>query len=183
MGENQLIVLTGGPGTGKSQLLATLQKKGFHCYEEISRQVIDKGKRQGMSNYFLSSPLAFSKELFEGRKTQHQSAKALPYDTEKPYVFLDRGLPDVVAYLKALGENTEAWETEMIKFPYDKVVFFPPWEAIYQKDAQRMETFERAQELSDQLWQLYQSYYLDMIVIPPGSLAERAQTLLKALQP
>ena len=124
MGENQLIVLTGGPGTGKSQLLATLQKKGFHCYEEISRQVIDKGKRQGMSNYFLSSPLAFSKELFEGRKTQHQSAKALPYDTEKPYVFLDRGLPDVVAYLKALGENTEAWETEMIKFPYDKVVFY-----------------------------------------------------------
>lgn len=181
MDRNQLIVITGGPGSGKSKLLETLQNDGFTCFEEISRQVIDKGKALGMTNYFLTSPIAFSKELFEGRKQQYQEATALAYQPEKPFVFLDRGLPDVVAYLEAMNEKTDTWQKELDQFQYDRVVFLPPWEAIYQQDEQRMETFERAQALSEQLWQTYQKTYPDLITLEPGSLIDRASALLKAL--
>jgi len=33
------IVLIGGPATGKTTLIDALKTKGYHCFEEISRQV------------------------------------------------------------------------------------------------------------------------------------------------
>ena len=33
------IVLIGGPATGKTTILKALKKKGFHCFEEVSREI------------------------------------------------------------------------------------------------------------------------------------------------
>ena len=37
---NKRVIITGGPGTGKSTLLNLLEKRGYHCHQEISRAVI-----------------------------------------------------------------------------------------------------------------------------------------------
>ena len=33
------IVLIGGPSTGKTTILKALKEKGFHCFEEVSREI------------------------------------------------------------------------------------------------------------------------------------------------
>ena len=52
MERNLKVVITGGPGSGKSSLIAALKKKGHLCYKEFSRQLIDDGKKRGMENFF-----------------------------------------------------------------------------------------------------------------------------------
>ena len=64
------IVITGGPGTGKSTLINELIKRGYTCLEEISRQVTLKAKKEGIDQLFLSKPLLFSELLLKGRQKQ-----------------------------------------------------------------------------------------------------------------
>ena len=59
------IVITGGPGTGKSSLINELIKRGYTCLEEISRQVTLDAKKQGIDQLFLTNPLLFSELLFK----------------------------------------------------------------------------------------------------------------------
>ncbi len=57
------IVITGGPGTGKTSLINHLEIKGFNCMHEISREVTLKAKEEGIEQLFLTEPLIFSPML------------------------------------------------------------------------------------------------------------------------
>ena len=178
---NLKVVITGGPGTGKSTLLEALKVRGFRCFEEVSRDLIEEGNKKGMANYFLEAPLAFSEALFEGRFAQYQTAKNLPFQAPKPFVFFDRGLLDVVAYLESLGQENNPLKNKARNYPYDRVVFLPPWKKIYHKDAQRLEEFEQAEKLSKALWNTYSREGVDPFVLPPGTVNERVEALLNYL--
>jgi len=91
----QKIVLIGGPGTGKSTVLNKLKEKGFFCFDEVSREVILKAQEKGIEQLFLTEPLLFSEMLLEGREEQFLKADK----REEEIIFLDRGIPDVHAYM------------------------------------------------------------------------------------
>lgn len=76
----QKIVLTGGPGTGKTTILEALTKQGYACKEEISRQVTQMARKNGIEQLFLKDPLLFSKLLLEGRIQQYKDAAKLACD-------------------------------------------------------------------------------------------------------
>ena len=178
---NLKVVITGGPGTGKSTLLEALEARGFRCFEEVSRSLIEEGKKKGMTNYFLEAPMAFSDALFEGRTAQYQAAENLPFQALKPIVFFDRGLLDVIAYLESLGQENTPLKNKARNYPYDRVVFLPPWKKIYHKDAQRLEEFEQADKLSQALWNTYSQEGVDPFVLAPGTVNERVEKLLNHL--
>ena len=92
------IVITGGPGTGKTTIINELIDRNYTCLEEISRQVTLEAQKKGIDQLFLTKPLLFSDMLLEGRKKQFESIK----DTEADFVFYDRGIPDVIAYMDYL---------------------------------------------------------------------------------
>ena len=54
-----------------------------------------KGTKKGIQQLFLSDPLLFSNLLFEGREHQFKQAQ----QNNAHWVFFDRGIPDVYAYL------------------------------------------------------------------------------------
>ena len=72
--KKELIVITGGPGTGKTTIIDALIEQGYACFPEISRQITLEAKKQGIEQLFLEKPLLFSELLLEGRKKQHLQA-------------------------------------------------------------------------------------------------------------
>lgn len=158
MGIKKKIVITGGPGSGKTTLIRLLESRGFTCFNEISREYIERGKSNGVDNAFEDDPVAFSQKIWTGRIQQYQMASHLTNDTDNcQWVFFDRGLPDVVAYLDSSIKEKKQWEKELKLYPYEQVFLLAPHRSIYQKDDQRFESFEQAFILHKAIKAVYES--------------------------
>ncbi|MFL9836379.1 ATP-binding protein [Flavobacterium sp. ST-75] len=176
--EKEIVVIIGGPGSGKTSLINELAKKGYTCYPEISRQVTLEARRQGIEQLFLEKPLLFSELLLEGRKKQYTDAQ----QETVPVVFLDRGIPDVLAYMHYIGDAYPAFFDEACKnHRYTKIFFLPPWEEIYTPDEERYENFEQAKLIADHLAETYTTYGYNLIEVPKETLDNRILFILEHL--
>lgn len=174
----QKIVLVGGPGTGKSSVIAELSSRGYTCMEEVSRQVTLEAQKEGISQLFLEDPLLFSQQLLLGRIGQfHQATK-----TPQTPVFFDRGIPDIEAYLAYSNSDIPAEFTESSsRFKYDYIFYFEPWKEIYESDNERYETFEQATEIDAYLIDTYNKYAYTLIKVPFDSIEARADFILNSI--
>ncbi len=59
---NKKIIITGGPGTGKTSLIEELKRKNFNCFNEISRGITLKYRKKGIDQLFLSHYNLFIEE-------------------------------------------------------------------------------------------------------------------------
>ena len=174
----EIVVIIGGPGTGKTTIIEGLLAKGFCCYPEISREVTLEAKKQGIEQLFLENPLLFSELLLEGRKKQFHNAQKEPHDI----VFLDRGIPDVLAYMHYIGDSYPAFFDQACRdHIYTKIFLLPPWEDIYISDNERYENFEQAKLIYNHLTETYQKYGYDLIEVPKGTVEERISFILNQL--
>lgn len=172
------IVITGGPGTGKSSIIRRLEAQGHECLHEISRQVTLEAQKQGISQLFLEQPLLFSEKLLEGRIVQHKEADMLPAST----IFIDRGLPDVLAYMDYFKTSYPPRFQEACKnHSYDKVFLLPPWEEIYISDNERYESFRESLRISRFLKQAYKTFGYDPIEVPKEPIEHRTDFILSHL--
>ena len=171
----EIIVIIGGPGTGKSTIIDGLVDKGFCCYPEISRQVTLEAKKQGIEQLFLENPLLFSELLLEGRKKQFKSALEEPHDV----VFIDRGIPDVLAYMHYIGDSYPThFDLACRENLYSKIFILPPWQEIYVSDEARYENFEQAKLIYDHLTETYQNYGYELVEVPKDTLDNRILFIL-----
>ena len=172
------IVITGGPGTGKSSLINELVKREFTCFEEISRQVTLDARKDGIDQLFLTKPLLFSELLLEARTKQFLDAKSI----KKDLVFLDRGLPDVVAYMDyANSDYPKRFVDVCENHVYDKVFVLAPWQEIFVSDSERYENFNQAVQIHDALLHTYERFGYELIDVPFDSIEKRADFILDAL--
>ena len=169
------IVITGGPGTGKTSIINEFLRREYSCLEEISRQVTLKAQEQGIEQLFLSDPLLFSKQLLEGRKNQFDEA-----GTYNGLVFLDRGIPDVLAYMDYAGQAyPDNFREACRTYVYDHVFVLAPWLEIYETDNERYESFEQAGRIHDQLIETYSEYDYQLHDVPFGNVTERTDFILQ----
>ncbi|MGY5352586.1 AAA family ATPase [Wenyingzhuangia sp. IMCC45533] len=172
----QKIVLTGAPGTGKSTVLKLLQRKGYFCLEEISREIIKEAEKMGSKKLFMSQPILFSKVVLGKRIIQYQQAS----NSKQSHCFFDRGIPDITAYLnnnRIAYEETFKQATK--KHTYNTVFIFPPWKKIYTTDSERFETFEEAEQIHLAIVEEYQKTHQNIIIVPFGTPKERLGFILK----
>ena len=173
--QKEIIVIIGGPGTGKSTLIEGLKAKGFCCYPEISREVTLEAKKQGIEQLFLEKPLLFSELLLEGRKKQFTNAQNEPHDI----IFIDRGIPDVLAYMHYIGDSYPAsFDVICKEHVYSKIFILPPWEEIYISDEARYENYEQAKLIQDHLIETYQGYGYNLIEVPKETVDKRILFIL-----
>lgn len=173
------IVITGGPSSGKTCLIEHLQSKGFSCMPEISREVIIEAQKLGVEQLFLEDPILFSKKLLKGRLKQYQDQNHKKED----YLFYDRGLPDVTAYMDYTNTLYPNFFSETCNnHRYDMVFLLPPWKEIYKQDNERYETYDEAVKIHTFLLEGYQKYGYTIIEIPHGTLEERKDFILNTLK-
>ena len=176
--DKKIILLIGGPSSGKTTLMNHLESEGHICYPEISREVILKAREEGVDYLFLENPMLFSERLLEGRIKQYEKAT-----TEGKHVFIDRGIPDVVAYMDYIGDiYPEKFIAACETYKYDKVFLLPPWEEIYTSDAERYESYEEASKIHHFLVDTYTKYGYDLHEVPKTSVEERFQFIINHLK-
>lgn len=176
--QKEIIVIIGGPGTGKSTVIEGLIALGYCCYTEISRQVTLEAKEQGIEQLFLEDPLLFSKKLLEGRKNQFNSA----LNETKNVIFIDRGIPDIVAYMDYIGDlYPDEFDAACKEHQYTKTFILPPWEEIYTSDKERYENFEQAQTIHGHLEKTYRDYGYQPIIVPKDTVANRIIFILDSI--
>ncbi|MFT5715331.1 MAG: putative ATPase [Flavobacterium sp.] len=173
--QKEIIIIIGGPGTGKSTIIDGLIAKGFCCYPEISREVTLEAKKQGIEQLFLEKPLLFSELLLEGRKKQFTNAQNEPHNV----VFIDRGIPDVLAYMHYIGDSYPAsFDAVCREHTYSKIFILPPWEEIYVSDEARYENYEQAKLIQNHLIETYQGYGYNLIEVPKDTVDNRILFIL-----
>lgn len=173
--QKEIVVIIGGPGTGKTTIIDGLLTKGYCCYPEISRQVTMEAKKQGIEQLFLENPLLFSELLLEGRVKQYKNAQNEPHEV----IFLDRGIPDVLAYMHYIGDSyPNHFDLACRENEYTKIFILPPWEEIYESDAARYENYEQAKLIYNHLVETYEKYGYQLIDVPKDTVANRILFIL-----
>ena len=168
-------VITGGPSTGKTTVINLLTKRGYKTTIEHARHYIDTMKVEGRTvEEIRANKRKFQLGVLDMQI--EQEAELSPSDT----VFLDRAIPDAMAYYRFL------------KLEYDKILLDAMKEVAYKKifildrlpfvnDYARTED-EQAQKLIHQLIiEVYQSLEFPVVFVPVISPDERVEFILKNL--
>ncbi|MBU2928683.1 AAA family ATPase [Winogradskyella psychrotolerans] len=172
------VVIAGGPGTGKTTIINELKNREFLCYDEISRQITLQARKDGIEQLFLTEPLLFSEKLLEGRTKQFTDAE----QESEHVVFLDRGLPDVIAYMDYIGDTyPEHFVATCDSHKYNSIFILAPWQDIFTSDSERYENFEEAIEIHQHLLETYKRFGYQLIDVPFGSVESRVDFILEFL--
>lgn len=173
------IVISGGPSSGKTSLICGLENRGYSCIHEVSRDITLKARQKGIEHLFKTEPLLFSELLLEARVEQFTSADLFKCD----FVFLDRGIPDVLAYL---DRNKIEYPNPFIKsckeHQYDAVFILPPWKDIHITDSERYEDYKESEILFEYLYKSYETYDYNHVFVPKGTIEDRIDFILAHLK-
>ena len=98
--------------------------------------------------------------------------------------FFDRGIPDVLAYMKHDKLEIPLHIKQAAQLAqYNQLVFVtPPWKEIYCTDSERMEDFEKACSLHLMLEKTYAGLGYELIYVPFDSAESRASFVLNTIQ-
>ncbi len=173
---DRFTIITGGPGTGKTSLIAELRRRGFAGTVKAGRAIIidqaligGRGLESGDCELFAELMLAW--EMRSYRIAARESA---------PAVFFDRGIPELTGYFLMRGMPVPAHvRTAARTFRYRPRVFLAPaWRAIYTTDAERKQIFEDAVAGSQAARTAYEDCGYEVIGLPLAPVAERADFVL-----
>ncbi|ELV8769379.1 AAA family ATPase [Vibrio harveyi] len=161
------IVITGGPGAGKTTLLNALGELGYASFAEGSRTLIEQQSQLDNGILPWTNLPEFANLCLELMGKQKREA------LNHPVAFVDRAIPDIVAYLKVGGCPVEqAFLIESAGYQ-SKVLTCRPEASIYVQDDVRPHSFEEALQIHQTLVDTYTELGYEVVEVPWGSVAER----------
>lgn len=172
----QFVLITGCSGGGKSTLLAELQARGHHGFEEPGRRIVKQELEADGAALPWVDPLAFSQRAIEMALADREAAKI-----HSGWVFFDRGLIDAAAALEdATGQPVLAALDALHRY-HRRVFMAPPWPEIYETDAERRHGFEAGLPEYYRLEKALPALGYEVIPLPKTTVAARADFVLATL--
>jgi predicted ATPase len=170
------IIITGGPGSGKTSLLNKLNDSGFQTFSEVPRFIIKQELLKNKPVLPWSDLRSFSELCFIEMMTQKQDA--LEFDLS----FVDRAIGDILAYLEyGKLKVPELYKSEAILGYDNKVFILKPQENIYEQDEVRPHTFQEALIIHDIISKTYRVLGFQIFEIPYVSLETQLEMIKKKL--
>lgn len=178
------VVVTGGPGSGKSTLVAALGRRGFATVEEAAIQVIaELNAERGVEGQ--KAWRRAHKSEFQELVARRQAAleEAVPEDTA--VLFLDRGRLDGLAYCRHFGADVPLVVAEVADAArYDRVLMLDtlPDEVFADRGASGR-TSGRAASLAigAAIEAVYRERGYEPVRLPVAQIEERAEIALGLL--
>ena len=174
----RFFVLTGGPGSGKSAIIEALHRAGYARSAEAGRGVIQDQVSIGGPALPWHDPGLFAELMLSWDLRSYRMAERAAGP-----VFFDRGVVDVLGYLRLSGRPVPRHMTAAVEtFRYNRRAFIaPPWEEIYRKDGERKQAFAEAVRTYDAMVAAYSESNYELIEIPFSPVEQRAQFVLETI--
>ncbi len=171
-GRDQWYVITGPPCCGKSTTVQLLAQRGFQVRSEIARAYVDEEILKGRTIQEIRSDMRrFQCEVLQRALA---SEEALPRDE---LIFLDRGIPDSLAYFTLHGIPPEPYMKYISSSKYRRVFYLDPLDE-YMTDYARIESSGERDQLSKLLWRAYSDLELCIERVPVLTKVERIDYIL-----
>jgi predicted ATPase len=168
------VIISGGPGSGKSTLIAALAAAGETCCEEVARPLIREEQAVGGDRLPWADVRGFVEICRHRMRAQLASARGAAV------CFFDRGLPDLTGYLAHRG-FTSAPVVEDIR-AYSPIVFMaPPWPDIFVNDAERPQSRTVAADIYTHLRHVYMAGGFTICELPRDTVTARVAVVRHTL--
>ncbi|MRG56910.1 AAA family ATPase [Phyllobacterium sp. SYP-B3895] len=176
--QNNFIILTGGPGSGKTSLIAALDRHGYATSTEAGRAIIRHHQIVDGPAVPWKDPAIFAELMLSWEMRSYDSAA-----DSADLVFFDRGVPDIVGYLKLNGLEVPAHVRKAARiFRYNPTVFIlPPWPEIFTQDTERKQTLEEAERTFHAMVSAYSNCGYALVEVPRVPISERVAFLIESI--
>jgi len=168
-------VITGGPSSGKTTTVNMLKERGYITTFEHARHYLDTQRLKGRT-------------IEETRKNQREfQLGVLDMQIEQEneiapdvLVFLDRAIPDALAYYRFLKlEVDEKLTKAMQTVSYKKIFILDP--LPLKNDYARLEDEQAQKNIHKLITEVYESLPFPVVHVPVLSAEERVDFILKNL--
>lgn len=167
---DRFVLVTGGPGSGKSTLIEALASTGLSRMREGGRSIIRDQVAIGGSALPWGDRLAFAELMLAWDMRSYGEAQA-----HVGPVLFDRGIPDVIGYLELSGLPVRPHVRRAAEIHrYRRQAFIaPPWPEIFAQDAERKQSFAEAEATYRALVAAYAGLSYELVQLPLAPLSER----------
>lgn len=170
------IAITGAPSSGKTSVIDVLAAQGYAVQPEVARDLIEKMLKAGLT-------LAQIRETARVAQLQRDilAAKMAWEETQDPQatVFMDRGVPDSMAYFRLAGLDPEIPRRAALRYRYRAVFIFDPLPVVH--DGVRNEDEATAASLGRMFHDDYVALGYSPVIVPVLPIAARADFILRHL--
>ena len=176
-------VITGGPGSGKTTVLAELMRLGHRCIPEDARAVIQEQVASGGHALPWADALRFA-DLLMKRSIATYRAQAAAWQAAngaQAPIYFDRGIGDAFTCADLIGHTLSDPLIEQAKrHRYRDPVFLAPWwPEIYTTDSERRQNREEAERTEHAVVKTYTALGYRIVRLPLIPPAERAEFILR----
>lgn len=167
------VVITGGPGVGKSTLLDLLNGLGHRVLPEVARLVIEESQRNSRDLHPATRLADFQYEVAR-RIIEQEEVLA---ESQRVH-FLDRGLVDGIGYCTQGCIPVPRIVSENARNRYGMVIILDPL-PNYKRDEARWEDPEHARQIHDCITEAYRGHGYQPIMLPAIPIDERLERVLE----